>query len=298
MPAVGVQALSNEAALQLVPKLLDLVTAPAQALWRELAARAPAIASAIALLLVLWVVARVARSLTARVLKTIRLDAALEGTFFGRILSGAAEGLTPSKALAYVVYLAILLVALSAASEQLGLTSIRAALASVLSYLPRVASGILTLAIGGYVAGAAGKAVGSTLKELKSPYGGMAQSATEAVILLITVTVAVNSLGADLSFITNNLSLIFGVIAVTCAFLFCWSMRRPAEEIIANYYLRRLIRVGDLITVADVQGTVEKFVALGLLLRDDEGVEHFIPAHHVLAGLRREGNPQAGSPRG
>jgi hypothetical protein len=248
--------------------------------------------------LVLWVVARIARALTARVLRTVKLDSALEGTFFGRILAGAGSGFTPSKALAAVVYYAILLVALAGASEQLGLSAIRNAIASVLGYLPRVASGMVTLAIGGYVAGAAGRAVGSTLKELKSPYAGMAQSATEAVILLVTITVAVNSLGADLSFITSNLVLIFGVFAVTAAFLFCWSMRRPAEEIIANYYLRRMVRIGDSVTVANIQGTVEKFAALGLLIRDDEGVEHFVPAHHILSGLQRQPNPDSPPPKG
>jgi len=291
-------AQGSEAGHARLPDLLPLVTEPAGRLWAEFVSRAPAVASALGVLLALWVVARIARSVTARLLKTVKLDNALEGTFFGRILSGAAEGFTPSKALASIVYLAIMLVALAGASEQLGLTAIRTALSSVLAYLPRVASGMITLAIGGYVAGAAGRAIGSTLKKLKSPYAGIAQSATEAVILLVTVTVAVNALGADLSFITNNLVMIFGVFAVTSAFLFCWSMRRPAEEIIANYYLRRLVRVGDYITVANVQGTVEKFAALGLLVRDEEGVEHFVPAHHVLGGLQRQANPDGPAPKG
>lgn len=285
----------NERAL---PAALSILSEPASRLWAEIVARAPSVASALGVLLALWIVARIARSITARLLKTIKLDSALEGTFFGRMLSGAAEGFTPSKALAAVVYYAILLLALAGASEQLGLAAVKNALSSVLSYLPRVASGMVTLAIGGYVAGAAGRAVGSALKELKSPYAGMAQSATEAVILLVTITVAVNSLGADLSFITSNLVLIFAVFAVTAAFLFCWSMRRPAEEIIANYYLRRMVRIGDSITVANVQGTVEKFAALGLLIRDDEGVEHFVPAHHVLTGLQRQPNPDAPAPKG
>ncbi|HEX2872781.1 MAG TPA: mechanosensitive ion channel domain-containing protein [Polyangiaceae bacterium] len=276
-----------------LPSIVTMLSEPLQRLWTELAARAPAMGSALAVLLALWIVARVARSVSERLLRAVKVDSALENTFVGRMLAGAGDGLTPSKALASLVYAAILLLALAGAAEQLGLTAVRTAISSVLAYLPRVGSGLITLAIGGYVAGAAGRAVGSTLKELKSPFAGIAQSATETVVLLVTVTVAVDALGADLSFITSNLVLIFGVIAVTTAFLFSWSMRKPAEEVIANYYLRRMVRVGDFITLNEVQGSVEKFTALGVLLRDDEGVEHFVPARHVLNGLQRQPDPDA-----
>lgn len=276
-----------------LPNVLTMLSEPLQRLWTELAARAPAMGSALAVLLALWIVARVARSVSERLLRAVKVDSALENTFVGRMLAGAGDGLTPSKALASLVYAAILLLALAGAAEQLGLTAVRTAISSVLAYLPRVGSGLITLAVGGYVAGAAGRAVGSTLKELKSPFAGMAQSATETVVLLVTVTVAVDALGADLSFITSNLVLIFGVVAVTTAFLFSWSMRKPAEEVIANYYLRRMVRVGDFITLNEVQGSVEKFTALGVLLRDDEGVEHFVPARHVLNGLQRQPDPDA-----
>ena len=62
---------------------------------------------------------------------------------------------------------------------------------------------------------------------------------------------------------------------------------RPAEEIIANYYLRRLVRIGDQVTLANTEGTVDRFAALGLVLKDSEGCEHFVPARHVLDGLQR-----------
>jgi len=276
-----------------LPDVVAMLSEPLKRLWTELAARAPAMGSALAVLLALWVVARIARSVSERLLRVVKVDSALENTFVGRMLAGAGDGLTPSKALASLVYAAILLLALAGAAEQLGLTAVRTAISAVLAYLPRVASGLITLAVGGYVAGAAGRAVGSTLKELKSPFAGIAQSATETVVLLVTVTVAVDALGADLSFITSNLVLIFGVIAVTTAFLFSWSMRKPAEDVIANYYLRRMVRVGDFITLGTVQGSVEKFTALGVLLRDDDGVEHFVPARHVLNGLQRQPDPDA-----
>ena len=59
------------------------------------------------------------------------------------------------------------------------------------------------------------------------------------------------------------------------------------EEIIANYYLRQLVRVGDDVQLEQTRGVVERFVPLGVLLRDETGNEHFVPARHVLSGLQR-----------
>ncbi len=269
------------------PLFERLVRGPAEKAWTELVLRLPTLGSAIATGLGLWLVARAVRAVAWRLLKLSRLDQITEDTWFGRILSGLGEGFTPSKAVASLLYVAILMMALAASADILGLGAVRNALMAVLGYVPRIASGLCIVAVGGYAARAARRAVESVMKELKSPYGGIAESATEGLILVLTITVAVNSLGADLSFITNNLAMIVGALVVTAAFLFGWSMRRPAEEIIANYYLRRLVRVGDRITFGSVEGTVERFSALGLLLRDEDGAEHFVPARHILNGVQR-----------
>lgn len=264
-----------------------LVRRPLELAWTEAVARLPTLGSAIAVGVLLWLLARLVRALAARLLRMSRLDRVVEDTWFGRILSGLGEGFTPSKAIASLLYVAILMLALAACADILGLSAVRNAMMSALAYVPRLASALCLVAAGGYVAKVARRAVASVMNELKSPYGGIAESATEGLILLLTITVAVNSLGADLSFITNNLAIIVAVLVVTTAFLFGWSMRRPAEEIIANYYLRRLVRVGDRVTLANVEGVVERFTALGLLLKDDGGLEHFLPARHVLDGVQR-----------
>jgi hypothetical protein len=284
-------AIKSESALAFLggvnPSFDRFVAKPAENALAEVVARAPTVGAAIATLLGLWIVARIARVVVERLLKLAKLDEAIDETLIARILSGLGEGSTPSKALATLTYFAILLMALAAAADILGLAAVRAALLAALAYLPRLAAALAVLGVGGYVARTARRAVASVMKELKSPFAGIAESLTESVIMLITITVAANQLGADLSFITNNLALILGAFAVTAAFLFTWAMRRPAEEIIANYYLRRLVRIGDQVTISNVEGTVDRFAALGLILKDSDGCEHFIPARHVLDGVQR-----------
>jgi hypothetical protein len=260
---------------------------PAERAMTEIATRAPTVAGALGAFIALWLVAKVARVIAVRLLELVKLDDALEGTLISRIFSSLGEGSTPAKALGSIVYFAIVVTAAAAAADILGLSSVRAALWAVLAYVPKLGAALAVLGVGGYVARTARRAVAGVMKELKSPFASIAESLTEGLILLVTVTVCVNQLGADLSFITNNLAVIVGFFIATAAFLFAWAMRRPAEEIIANYYLRRLVRIGDQVTLANTEGTVDRFAALGLVLKDAEGYEHFIPARHVLDGLSR-----------
>jgi len=264
-----------------------LIRKPLELAWTEAAARLPTLATAIAVGVALWLVARVVRAVTSRLLGMSRLDRVIEDTWFGRILSGLGDGMTPSKAVASLLYAAILMMALAASADVLGLSAVRSAMMAVLSYVPKLISALCIVAAGGYLAKVARRAVSSLMNELKSPYAGIAESATEGLLLLLTVTVAVDSLGADLSFVTNNLAIIVGVFVVTAAFLFGWSMRRPAEEIIANYYLRRLVRVGDRVSLANVEGLVDRFTPIGVVLKDEAGQEYFVPARHVLQGVQR-----------
>jgi hypothetical protein len=258
---------------------------PLEALYSAAALHAPAMLTALGLLLVMWIVARVVRAIVARLLKMTRLDAMTEKTQLGKLLRAFDPDMTLSRAIAALVHLAIMLMAFMSAADILGLGAAREALGAALAYVPKLLSAVLVVGIGGFLASAARRAVGAMLKEMRSPYAAPLETVTEVSILVISAAVAVDLLGVDISFLTANLSLIIGVVLVTMAFLFSWSMRRPAEEIIANYYLRRMVSPGDKISLGDVEGTIESFTPIGVILRDAGGTERFVPARNILDGL-------------
>lgn len=274
---------------------------PASALWAAAVEHAPAMLSATGLLLVLWLVARVARAVVTRLLGMTRLDAATEKTQVGKLLRAFDASLTLSRALATLVYLAIVLMAFMSAADLLGLRTVREALGAALAYVPRLISVIIVVGVGGWIASAARRAVGAMLKEMRSPYAGALEALAEGTLLVVVVAIAIDMLGVDISFLTANLSIIIAVLLVTIAFLFAWSMRRPAEEIIANYYLRRMVAPGDRISLGQVEGTIESFTPLGVILRDARGEERFVPARNVLDGLACTGRARraarTGEPR-
>ncbi len=260
----------------------------ARHLWQQVVLAAPRVLFAIALFLVLWLVAIIVRAAVRRLVALTKLDDVIDKTRLGGVLKAMNPDLTASKAVGKLAYYAVLLVALTTVADMLGLGAVGKVLSAVLGYLPKLVSAILIVAAGGYFASFVSQGVLGVLKQMRSPYARPLAGIAEGAILVVVFTIAVDNLGVDLSFITSNITLIVSVATVTLCFLFAWSMRRPAEEIVANFYLRRMVNVGDQVSMGDTSGTVEKFAPIGLLVRDDSGDIQFVPAHHVLDGLRKK----------
>jgi hypothetical protein len=249
--------------------------------------RAPTIVSGLAIVLVGWLGALFVRALLRRLLGALQLDRALAGTRLATLVGALGKDLGPARLIAQLAYYTLLLLTFDTAAGQLGLSGLQSALSSAVGYLPKAFSALALVAVGAYVASAAKRSVGAVLRELRNPAAGLAETASEAGILLIVALLALDVLGVNLAFITGNLTLLLGAVLVVVVFLSCWAMRHPAEELIANYYLRRMLSVGDHVQTKIHQGTVLEFVPLGLMLRDATGDEHFVPARELVNGLRR-----------
>lgn len=259
----------------------------AESVSRSVADYAPSVGSALFVFVALWLLARLVRGLVRRVLQLTPLDVVVSKTRLGRMLQAFREDASPSWAVANLAYVAIILMAVTSAAEALGITAAQTAVLAALSYLPKIISALLIIAVGSVAASALGRLVGAFFSEFRGGRSRMFEAPVELGMMLIVGLIALESLGLDVSFITANLSVFVVVMLVLVAFLMAWSMRRPAEEIIANYYLRQLVRVGDDVKLEDNRGVVERFVPLGVMLRDDGGNESFVPARHVLDGLKR-----------
>lgn len=270
---------------ELVPPGLDSEW-PARV--RQLAfERGPTLLTGVLIVLGGWLLAKILRLVLRRLLVALRLDQALSGTRLSTVIGALGEGFGPARLVSELAYYTVLLVTLDTAAGQLGLGGVQRALSGAVAYLPKVFSALALMSAGAYVASAAKRSVGAVLRELRSPLAGLAETGAELSTLLVVALLSLDVLGVNLAFITGNLTLLLGALLVVVVFLSCWAMRYPAEELIANYYLRRMLSVGDHVQTKTHQGTVLEFVPLGLMLRDATGDEHFVPARELISGLRR-----------
>ena len=279
----------TEEATQVGTTLQELILQPLRAFWAVAVEQLPSIATALFVLVIMCLGARLARGILGKILRLSRLDGMVASTRLGTVLEAFRTGLTASDAITYMVYAALVLTAWATAADLVGLTPVKATLISVLAYVPKLLSALLILALGGWLASVARRAIAAVLSEVQSPYAHALEGITELVILIMAATVGLGALGIQMNFISSNLTIVVAAGTVTIGLLFVWAMRRPAEQIISNYYLRRLIHIGDTITIGEQTGEVVKFVSLGIILQNNDNQEHFIPAHCVLGGIQRSG---------
>lgn len=50
-----------------------------------------------------------------------------------------------------------------------------------------------------------------------------------------------------------------------------------------------MVAPGDRINLGEIEGTIESFTPIGVMLRDAAGNERFVPARHILDGLACSG---------
>jgi Mechanosensitive ion channel len=261
------------------------------AIWRRteeaVATHGPVVLSGLGVILGGYIAALVVRAVLRRALTALRLDSAVAGTRLASVLGAFGKEWGAARVVAQLAYWTVLLLSLDAAAGVWGLTSVQHALSAAVGYLPKVLAALAVAAVGAYAAGGAKRAVGSVLRELRNPIAGLAETVVESGVLLLVGLVTLDMLGVNLGFITQNLTLLLGALLVIAVFLGCFALRKPAEELVANYYLRRMLSVGDHVQTKALQGTVLEFVPLGLILRDATVDEHFVPARELLGGLRR-----------
>lgn len=133
---------------------LTIIRSGLEQAWTSVALYAPRILGALAILAVGWLVARLVRRATRRVLDVLRFDRALQAA--GIRTSDTAD-YDPQGIAAGVGYWLVLLVTFQLAADTLGAVALSGALAGLIAYLPQVlvavAIVLIALAFGRFVAG-------------------------------------------------------------------------------------------------------------------------------------------------
>ncbi len=143
----------------------DVLRASFQDVWMGVANFIPDFIAAIIIFLVGWVIAVVLGRLVSQIIKTIKLDTALRGAGFDKVVDRAGFTLNSGNFLGALVKWFFIVVSLVASLQILGLTAVTDYLGDVvLGYLPRVIVAAFILLVSVVIAQAVEKIVVSSAK--------------------------------------------------------------------------------------------------------------------------------------
>ena len=235
---------------------------------RYLAGIGPRLAGALALALLGLVLAFLVRILSRRLIAGLdRLVPGL-GPRLGR---GEPYRQEAGRAAGRVLFWIVLALFLAAATETLGLPVVSVWLSSLVMYLPRFLAAVLILfagLLGGHFlrnlvlsgTASAGVAHGTALARLG-----------QMTVVIVSVLVAANQAGLNVSFLTSILLLALGSGLLGGFLTFALGARTTVANILACHYLQKTYKVGHRVRAGGFQGEIVEITATTVVLEAEEG---------------------------
>ena len=188
------------------------------------------------------------------------------------------------KGVGRAVYWLVVVCAVMAATETLGLPVVTAWLSGVATFLPRVAVAILIVALGTAAARVTRHVVTSTASGANVTSAERLGRVTELAMLIGTALVAIEQLGIEISFLKATLLILLGALLMGAALAFGIGGRDLVANILSAHYVHRLYQVGQVIRIDGVEGRIVKIAETSVILECAEG-DVAIPAR-VFADMR------------
>ena len=241
----------------------------------------PNILGSLTLIVVGWLLARILRGFTRKVVSRLldhlaRQRVARTSAIDPRIQQSQTYQSAPT-VVGAIVYFTVLMFFIAAAIEALGLPTISNVLSLVTAYLPRVLAAALIMFIGLW----AGDFVNTMMQRaagLKSlDYAPLVGRAMQVLVGIVFLIIAVGQLGIDSTMLIITLAIVFASTFGAAALAFGLGARATVGNIIAARYVKRGYRAGDTVKIGEFQGQVTEITDTSVML-DSENGRIMVPA--------------------
>lgn len=242
----------------------------------------PRILAALLVLLVGWVIARLLSRGIARLLQAANFDRMAARVGVIDMLERAKVQASPSRLVGRCVYYVLLLVVIITVADTVGWTAISTEISKLLSYLPQLFSALVFFVVGYYIVTFIRNLVRGAASSLGIGAGRMLSSVIYYLLLLIVVLTALEQAGVNTDIITSNMLVIVGSVMLAASIAYGFASRDVLTNILAGYFSRRTVSVGDFIEVDGQRGRVIRLSALSVTLQVSPTERVIVPSQTLI----------------
>ena len=200
--------------------LTFVVVDPVKAMLIKIWGYIPAIAGAIVILIVGWLIAKVVEVVIVRVLKAIRLDVISDKAGVSNILAHGEIKLTISELIGAVIYWIVILMVIATALGTLNLTVAAELVARLVDYVPNILIAIFILVVGAFIADFVAAVVRTTAGNAGINKANVLAKITKTIIVIFAIIVAIEQLKIASTLIVLAVNIILISIGVGIALAF------------------------------------------------------------------------------
>jgi small-conductance mechanosensitive channel len=188
---------------------------------------------AIIILIVGYIVAKILQAVVGRVLQAVGFDGWMERSGIKQFFDRAQTNQTPATILGKLVFWFVFIIAITMATDALGIRQVSEVFAQLIAYIPNIIAAVLILVLAGLLAQfVAGLVRGATGVDI---LGAVAQVA----IIVYAVFAALTQLGIAVQLTAPTFLILLGAIGLAAAIAFGWGSRNVAQDIVESAYARR-----------------------------------------------------------
>ena len=211
---------------------LDIFVSSVTTMWNQLASFVPQLFAALVLLLVGWLLARIARAGVERLLKAINFDAVADKSGLEAFIKQAGVNMTFSNMLGYLVYWMILLIMIVTVANSLNLSMVADLFNRVVLYIPNVIVAILVLVFGTILARFINRVVFAWLNCVGFAGALTVSTFSEYAMMVFVFFAALEQLQIANELISAAFIIAFGAIGLAFAIAFGLGAKDAAQRII------------------------------------------------------------------
>lgn len=235
----------------------------------QMMAYLPRVLAAIAILLAGWLIAKLLRLLSER------LIGGLDRLWHKAVLRSGIEQLQPryppAKIAGEFLFWLIILLFITLAAQTLGLGVFVDWLTKVVAYLPVFLAGLMIVLAGFIVSSLVRDLVSATTISAGIAQGDLLGRAAQVVILLTAIILGIDQIGIDVMFLAVVSGIILSATLGAVALAFGIGARVHASNIIAAQQLQQIYKPGDRVRLGDVTGKIIEITATRVVLDASEG---------------------------
>jgi hypothetical protein len=214
---------------------MDVITS-LQATWNQIVAGLPDILSAVLLLLLGWLLARVVRRLATRLFRYLKVDTLAENIGIeGFLVQGGVE-FTTVTLLAGALYWGILFLTFVALLNMLAVPAGMALLQRIVLFIPNVVVAVIVLIFGTVVARFVGAVTYTYLNNVGSRGAAVIAGVARIAMLGFVVAMAVEQLALKSEILVSGFQIAFGALCLALALAFGLGGRDWAAKILEKFW--------------------------------------------------------------
>jgi hypothetical protein len=222
--------------MQQAPQTAAEFGARIQDSFSQIGAFVPSLVGALVILFAGYLLAKLVQRATARVLRRLHLNEALERGGVMHAVERTGASVNPARVVADLTFWLVMFAVLLVAANALGLRSLAEVFGELVGYIPSVIAAVVIVIVGIVLGNFVGGLVQASAGTI---HGGPTMARIGRVgVIVIAVFMALQELGVATEIVTTAFASLFGAVALALALSFGLGNRELAGEITRAWYER------------------------------------------------------------